>query len=146
MLLVGLDLGTNTTCIEFASSSNSETELSELIPSLVGYAREGILPDVIPGNQTILFGTDALKHKLHLDLVQPLRDGIIEDKDAVRDYVEHLKAKTGDRENTENRAVIGVPANAGAEARENVRVAITGLFDKVILIPEPFLAASKTSS
>lgn len=140
-LLVGLDLGTNTTCIEFADSSKSETELSELIPSLVGYARPGILPDVIPGNETTLFGTNALKYKLHLDLVQPVRDGIIEDKDAVRDFMEHLKAKTGDREGTEVRAVIGVPANAGSEARENVRVAATGLFDKVILIPEPFLAA-----
>jgi rod shape-determining protein MreB len=59
-LLVGLDLGTNTTCIEFADSSKAETELSELIPSLVGYARPGILPDVIPGNETTLFGTDAL--------------------------------------------------------------------------------------
>lgn len=141
VLLVGLDLGTNTTCIEFADFKKSKTELSELIPSLVGYARPGILPDVIPGNETTLFGTDALKYKLHLDLIQPLRDGIIDDKDAVRDYMEHLKAKTGDREGTEIRAVIGVPANAGAEARENVRSAATGLFDKVILIPEPFLAA-----
>ena len=150
-LLVGLDLGTNTTCIEYSNSTSSETELSELIPSLVGYARSGILPDVIPGNETTLFGTDALQYKLHLDLVQPLRDGIIEDMNAVRDYLVHLKAKTNSDENTEIRAVIGIPANTGPEARENVHVAVTGLFDKVILIPEPFLAAlgcrevSKTS-
>lgn len=141
VLLVGLDLGTNTTCLEFADSENPETELSELIPSLVGYARNGILPDVIPGNETTLFGTDALKYKLHLDLVQPLRDGIIDDMDAVRDYLEHLKSKTDTNENTEIRAVIGIPANTGPVDRENVRVSVTGLFDKVILIPEPFLAA-----
>ena len=141
VLLVGLDLGTNTTCIEFADSENPETELSELIPSLVGYARNGILPDVIPENRTTLFGTDALKYKLHLDLVQPLRGGIIDDMDAARDYLEHLKAKTPSAEGTETRTVIGIPANASPEARENVRVAVTGLFDKVILIPEPFLAA-----
>ena len=140
-LLVGLDLGTNTTCIEFADSESANTQLSELIPSIVGYTRPGLLPDVIPGNETTLFGTDALKHKLHLNLVQPLRDGIIENKDAVRDFMEHLKSKTGDTENTELRAVIGVPSNSSPEARENVRVAATGLFDKVILIPEPFLAA-----
>ena len=141
VLLVGLDLGTNTTCIEFADSENPKTELSELIPSLVGYARNGILPDVIPGNETTLFGTDALKYKLHLDLVQPLRDGIIDDMDAVRDYLVHLKEKTGSNPDTDIRAVIGIPANTGPEDRENVRVAVTGLFDKVILIPEPFLAA-----
>lgn len=106
VLLVGLDLGTNTTCLEFANVENSETELSELIPSLVGYARSGILPGVIPGKETTLFGTDALKYKLHLKLVQPLEDGIIEDMDAVRDYLVHLKAKTNSDENTEIRAVI----------------------------------------
>ena len=34
-----------------------------------------------------------------------------------------------------------VPANADASARESIRDAVAGLFDRVILIPEPFLAA-----
>ncbi|MDQ8202956.1 rod shape-determining protein [Pelagicoccus sp. SDUM812003] len=141
LLLVGLDLGTNTTCIQVAQPTNGKVDTCELVPSIVGYTTEGILPGIIPGDATTLFGQLALKYKLHLDLVQPLRDGIIADMDAARDFLVHLKETAGISPDAEVRAVIGMPANADAEARENTRLAVTGIFDKVILIPEPFLAA-----
>jgi len=141
LMLVALDLGTNTTCIQAAKPSSKKTEVNELIPSIVGYTTEGILPGVIPGDANVLFGNLALKYKLHLDLVQPLRDGVIEDMDAARDFLKHLKGQLNLSEDAETRAVIGMPANATAESRENIRLAVTNIFDKVILIPEPFLAA-----
>ncbi len=141
LLLVGLDLGTNTTCIQVAKPNNGKIETCELVPSIVGYTTEGILPGIIPGDATTLFGSLALKYKLHLDLVQPLRDGIIADMDAARDFLTHIKEVSGISPNAEVRAVIGMPANSDAEARENTRLAVTNIFDKVILIPEPFLAA-----
>lgn len=141
LLLVGLDLGTNTTCIQVAKASTGKVETSELVPSIVGYTTEGILPGIIPGDANALFGGLALKYKLHLDLVQPLRDGVIADMNAARDFLKHLKSTVGIESSCEVRAVIGMPANADAAARENTRLAVTGIFDKVILIPEPFLAA-----
>ena len=45
------------------------------------------------------------------------------------------------RGTAEIRAVIGVPANAGQPAREDIRNGAAGVFDRVLLIPEPFLAA-----
>lgn len=42
---------------------------------------------------------------------------------------------------SEIRAVIGVPANAGETAREDIRRAAQGVLDRVLLIPEPFLSA-----
>jgi len=140
-LLVGLDLGTNTSCVQIAEKGAESVEASALIPTVVGYARPGILPDVLPGNHTTFFGDDAIAHKLHLDLVQPLKDGIIDDLDAVRDFLGYVKERIGNSEDTEYRAVIGTPANADPRAKENIRLAVTQLFDKVILIPEPFLAA-----
>ncbi|MEM9160140.1 MAG: rod shape-determining protein [Verrucomicrobiota bacterium] len=141
MMLVGLDLGTNTTCIQTTTPGSRKAPQAELIPSIVGYTTEGILPGVIPGDANTLFGSMALKYKLHLNLVQPLRDGIIDDMDAARDFLKHLKEISGISPDAEVRAVIGMPANADSEARENIRLAVTGIFDKVILIPEPFLAA-----
>lgn len=141
LLLVGLDLGTNTTCIQVAKPTTGKVVTSELIPSIVGYTTEGILPGIIPGDATALYGQIALKYKLHLNLIQPLRDGIIADMDAARDFLVHLKETAGIAPESEVRAVIGMPANADSEARENTRLAVTGIFDKVILIPEPFLAA-----
>jgi len=141
LMLVGLDLGTNTTCIQAATPNSKKPTVNELVPSIVGYTTEGILPGVIPDDASVLFGSMALKYKLHLDLVQPLKDGVIEDMDATRDYLKFLKSQLSSSDDAEVRAVIGMPANADAEARENVRLAVTSIFDKVILIPEPFLAA-----
>ncbi len=140
-LLVGLDLGTNTTCVQIAEPGAEAIEASALIPTIAGYSRPGILPDVLPSNQTSFFGEEAIAHKLHLDLIQPLKDGVIEDLETTRDFLVHVKERIGGSEDTEFRAVIGTPANAGARAKENIRLAATQLFDKVILIPEPFLAA-----
>jgi rod shape-determining protein MreB len=41
----------------------------------------------------------------------------------------------------EIRAVVGVPANAGEPARDDIRRCALGIFDRILLIPEPFLAA-----
>lgn len=140
-LIVGLDLGTNTTCIQTAEQNTGKILSTEIIPSVVGYTTEGILPGIIPGDSKVLFGQMALKYKLHLNLIQPLKEGMVSDMDATRDFLIHLKELAKIPEGTETRAVIGMPANADAESRENIRLAVTGIFEKVILIPEPFLAA-----
>ncbi|MCH6257509.1 rod shape-determining protein [Puniceicoccaceae bacterium K14] len=140
-LIVGLDLGTNTTCIQVADQQSGKILNTEIIPSIVGYTTEGILPGIIPGDSKVLFGQMAIKYKLHLNLVQPLKEGVVSDMDATRDFLIHLKEIANIPQGQETRAVIGMPANADAASRENVRLAVTGIFDKVILIPEPFLAA-----
>ncbi len=140
-LLVGLDWGTNRTCLIAAPAGSGQTSSSELIPTVVGYAREGILEGVLPEDAPVHFGHTAMKHRLHLDLVRPLAAGMIRDKAAARDFAHHLHQVIPAKQAGETRAVIGVPARADLSARENVREAMTGVFDKVILIPEPFLAA-----
>ncbi|HCR30251.1 MAG TPA: hypothetical protein DIV79_09570 [Opitutae bacterium] len=55
-LLVGLDLGTSRTCIQLASAKNDASTLNTEIPTVVGYARSGILPGILPENRTVFFG------------------------------------------------------------------------------------------
>lgn len=140
-LLVGFDWGTNKSCIQAARAGAEEMLANHTVPTVVGYANEGIVEGLLPGNARVLFGQDALKYRLHLRLVQPMVDGVIHDVAASRDFAEHLRSRLDVPEHEEIRAVIGVPANADATAREHVRNAVSGLFTKVILIPEPFLAA-----
>lgn len=68
-------------------------------------------------------------------------DGVVKDLAAARDFARHLRSLIDVPAGTEIRAVIGVPANADSSARENVRQCVGGLFDRVLLVPEPFLAA-----
>jgi rod shape-determining protein MreB and related proteins len=140
-LLVGFDWGTNKSCLQASFAGCSELFTQQIIPTVVGYANKDIVDDLLPDNRKTLFGDEALKHRLHLRLVQPMIDGVISDLAASRDFAKHLREAINTQPGTELRGVIGLPANAERAARENLRQAVAGLFDRVIMIPEPFLAA-----
>jgi rod shape-determining protein MreB len=141
-MFVGLDWGTNTSCLMAAPSGSHESRiaLKEQIPTVVGFAAENVLQRVLPGDAKVLFGQEALKHKLYLTIVRPMSGGVIDDLPSARLFAQHLR----DRLNAgshEVRAVIGMPASSDLSAREDARQAVQGVFNKVIFVPEPFLAA-----
>src|SRR5882757_5872273 len=76
-LLAGFDLGTNKSCVLSGAAGTSDLTLSKIVPSVVGYVKEGIVDGIIAGNASILFGEEALKNMLHANLVSPLAEGII---------------------------------------------------------------------
>lgn len=140
-LLLGFDWGTNKSCMKASWQGSDEMAFDGIIPTVVGYAKDGVIDGLLPGDARVLFGANAIKHRLHLNLVSPMVDGVVNDLTASRDFAAHLRTLIQTPAGSEIRAVIGIPANADASARENVRVCVAGLFDRVILIPEPFLAA-----
>jgi rod shape-determining protein MreB len=140
-VLIGFDWGTNKSCIKAALSGAKDDSVSLIVPTVVGYTNEGIVENLLPGNRRTFFGEEALKHRLHLRLVQPMVDGVIADLSASRDFAQHIRSLIDPPAGAELRAVIGLPANAQRAARESLRHAVAGVFDRVILIPEPFLAA-----
>jgi len=140
-ILVGFDLGTNASCVLAGPPEGKDATVSKVIPTLVGYAREGLVDGIIANNATTLIGEDALTHRLQLRMVAPLEDGIIAHPAPAKDFIQRVRAVIDPTGTAEIRAVIGVPANAGQPAREDIRNAAAGVFDRVLLIPEPFLAA-----
>jgi len=139
-LLVGLDWGTNISSLHAARRDSTELIVQEQIPTIVGYAQDQILDGVLPGNATMLFGKLAIKHRQHVRLVRPLQGGVIHDRAAAKDFAQHLRTRLPEGA-TDIRAVIGMPASSDLAARENARAAVQGVFQKVIFVPEPFLAA-----
>ncbi len=141
VLLIGLDLGTNKSCVLAGPPGSTDITVSKVVPSVVGYVKDGIVDGIITGNARILFGQDALDQMLHVDLVAPLDEGVISHPDAARDFMQHIRLLADPSGKAEIRAVVGVPANAGEQARENIRRSAQGIFSRMLLIPEPFLAA-----
>ncbi|HNQ89470.1 MAG TPA: rod shape-determining protein [Verrucomicrobiota bacterium] len=141
VFLVGLDLGTNTSCLKLSPAGSREVVFSEIVPTVVGYAKEGIVENVLPGNAQVLFGEAAMKHRLYLRMLSPLANGVVADLAAAHDFARHLRQLLDVPMGAELRAVVGVPASADRAARENVCQMLNGFFPKVILVPEPFLAA-----
>jgi len=141
VILVGLDLGTNKSCLIAGPPDGTDIAIGKVLPSAVGYVKPGIVNGIVPGNADVLFGDDAIRSALHVELIAPLRHGVIADPKAAHDLLSHLRKLVDPTGQAEIRAAVGVPANAGPEARDHIRRAVVGAFDRVLLIPEPFLAA-----
>jgi rod shape-determining protein MreB and related proteins len=140
-LLIGLDLGTNKSCVLVGPSGSTDITVSKVVPSVVGYVKDGIVDGIITGNARVLFGEEALDQMLHVELVAPLAEGVISHTDSARDFMQHIRLLADPSGKAEIRAVVGVPANADEEAREAIRKSAQGIFSRILLIPEPFLAA-----
>lgn len=140
-MLAGFDLGTNKSCILAAPAGTSDITLSKVIPTVVGYVKEGIVDGIIAGNATILFGEDALNAMLHVDLIAPIAEGIIAHPAATRDFFQRVRSLIDPSGQAEIRIVVGIPANTSDKAREDIRQCALGIFDRILLVPEPFLSA-----
>ncbi len=140
-ILVGFDFGTNKSCVLAGPAGTNDITVSKVVPTCVGYVKEGIVEGIIAGNASLLFGEQALENKLHVELVTPMERGVIAHPEAARDFLRHIRSLADPTGQAEIRAVIGVPANASESAREDIRRCAHGCFDRVLLIPEPFLAA-----
>ncbi len=141
ILLLGLDLGTNKSCVLAGPANSSDITVSKIVPSVVGYVKDGIVDGIIAGNARILYGEDALRQRLHVELVAPLDEGVIARPEAARDFMQHIRSLADPSGRADIRAVVGVPANAGEPSREKIRKSAQGIFSRILLIPEPFLAA-----
>ncbi|MCX6952410.1 MAG: rod shape-determining protein [Verrucomicrobia bacterium] len=140
-LVVGFDLGTNKSCLLAGPSTGTDITVSKVVPTVVGYVKDGIVDGIITGNAKLIYGEEAIRNMLHVRLVAPLAEGVITDPVAARDFLAYIRTLADPTGTAEIRAVIGVPANASESAREDIRRAVYGIFDRVLLIPEPFLSA-----
>ena len=136
ILLVGLDWGASKTSLKASFVGSEELVIDECIPTVVGYAKAGLVSGVLPDDATTLFGREALTHRRHLHLTSPTLDSA-----ASADFARHIRARLKKVSASEIRAVIAVPSTFDGIARENVRNAIAEHLDCVILLPQPFLAA-----
>jgi rod shape-determining protein MreB and related proteins len=139
VLTVGIDLGTSRSAI-----STSEGE-RVVVDSFVGWPADLVARKVL--KRDLLVGKEALENRTMLDLRRPLERGLIKegsekDVEAVRELVGHLLSivKKG-KDASSVRAVLGVPAAALRTNKQFLRDALKGMFDKLIIVSEPFAVA-----
>jgi rod shape-determining protein MreB len=137
---VGIDLGTSRSAI---STSTGERVV---IDSFVGWPADLVARKIL--KREVLVGKEALDNRTMLDLRRPLERGLIKeasDKDveAVRELVGHLLSivKKSEKDAGPVRAVLGVPAAALRTNKQYLRDVLKGLFDKLIIVSEPFAVA-----
>lgn len=142
VLNVGIDLGTS------RSSVSASTGDRHVVDSYVGWPVDMVARKVL--KREVLIGREALDNRPMLELHRPLERGLIKegserDDEAVRELLRHLLSLVGadpeSRGNTKVRAVVGVPAAALRVNKQNLRNAMKGLVDNLIIVSEPFAVA-----
>ncbi len=139
---VGIDLGTSRSAI------STSTGIRKVVESYVGWPVDMVARKVL--KHEIVIGEEALKLRPMLDMHRPLENGLIKegsekDAEAVRQLMKHLILLGGfDRrgsEGVEVRAVVGVPAEALRVNKQQLRNALSGIVDSLMIVTEPFAVA-----
>ncbi|MBL4848668.1 MAG: rod shape-determining protein [Planctomycetes bacterium] len=146
ILYVGIDLGTSRTSI---SASNG---VRETVSSVVGYPRDVVSRKLL--QRDILFGDDALKNRLALDVYRPLEKGVIKHSDssassdeveanmeAARALIQHAVGLARPKPGQLVYGVIGCPAQASIHNKQSIIEAAREVLDSVVICSEPFSVA-----
>jgi len=137
-LYLGIDLGTSRTSVS-ASNGARHTVLS-----YVGYSRDIVSRRRL--GKRVLLGQEALDNRLALELVRPLKHGVIDTSSpqcvtAVRDLLKHAIALCEPQEGQPIYAVIGAPARASIENQKAILEAVEPLVASAMVVSEPFAVA-----
>jgi rod shape-determining protein MreB len=145
VIRLGFDWGTNTSVLKAEKDDTPFKLKEEICFTVVGYPKETVLPGILPKGKSLLFGQEAIDHRAYVDLVWPLdksyKSGFLKDEKAAKDFAHHLRDTVDANHKHEVWASIGAPANADGQMTKDLRRCVMDAFERVVLAPEPFLAA-----
>ncbi len=141
VLNLGVDLGTS------RSSVSSSNGVRQTVESYVGWPKDMVAKKVL--RKDILIGREAIDNRQMVDLHRPLERGLIKegsqkDAQAVRELLRHLVSLAGatpDRHDLKIQAVVGVPAEALRVNKQQLREAMQGIVNSLMIVSEPFAVA-----
>ena len=136
-LYIGVDLGT------FRSVMVSSDGHDEKVLTVIGTPKDQIAKGFL--KRDVLFGEEALKNRLALNLFRPLEHGVIKDTVEDRKFIAHFITNIigrGDPEDYDRVvAVIGAPAEASHVDKTAIFDAAAGSVNACMIISEPFAVA-----
>ncbi|MDP6408492.1 MAG: MamK family actin-like protein [Planctomycetota bacterium] len=144
VLYVGIDLGTSRTSV--AASNGVRVTLA----SYVGYPKDVVSKKLL--QRDVLYGDDAIEHRLSLDLYRPLEHGVLKVSEegsaedagnlrAARDLLIEAIHRARPRKDELVYAVIGAPAQASITSKNAIVGIARDCVDSVMLCSEPFAVA-----
>ncbi len=140
-LFVGIDLGTSKTAILASNEYKGE------IPTVVGWPKDMIAKKMI--KKEILFGDEALKMRLSLDMCKPLEKGILKDdekeKKAAGEILRHaINLAKSDLKDPEIFAIVGAPAQTDHINKTTLLEVAREITENIMVVSEPFAVSYAT--
>lgn len=137
-LYIGIDLGTSRSAI---AASNGKRAW---IDSYVGWPKDFVARKAL--GAPVLFGEEALKHRLSLELNRPLEHGVIKegtarDQEAIRELIGHMIGLVEPGDGQDLHAVVGVPAESFKTNKLAIKRCVGDAADAIMVVSEPFAVA-----
>lgn len=138
LLFVGIDLGTSRSVVSASNGSR------KWIESYVGWPKDFVAKKML--GKGVLFGDEALTHRLSVNLCRPLENGVLkegteQDEAAVNELIGHLIGMVGAEPEDEICVAVGVPAEALRVNKLAIRNAVSKHAKKLMVVSEPFAVA-----
>ncbi len=151
VLNIGIDLGTSRSVIA------CDNGVRTFVPSYVGFPKDAVSRKMF--GRDVIFGDEAIKHRMALNLFRPFEKGMIKYADIDVESKEYKNAlyvakallqhlvdcpKEGEQESGVDfnvRGVIGAPALASRKNRKALLDVARGILDGVMIASEPFTVA-----
>ncbi len=138
MLHIGIDLGTSRSVVSASNGSR------KWVDSYVGWPKDFVARKML--GKSVLFGSEALEHRLALNLSRPLENGVLKegterDEAAVQELIGHLVELADVGPDDEICVAVGVPAEALKVNKIAIKRAISQHANKLMVVSEPFSVA-----
>jgi rod shape-determining protein MreB len=158
LLSIGIDLGTSRSAIATSHGARRYVE------SIVGFPKDAIAARR-HGGATVLFGREALDHRLSLRTYRPLEKGVLKtspsgsvngalaeeflsdpegNRRAAHELIRHLVSLGEGKRDEKLHGVIGVPAQASVENKKALLEIAGEFLDRVLVVSQPFAVAYGT--
>jgi len=137
-IYVGIDLGTSRSVVSASNGSRKWVE------SYVGWPKDFVAKKML--GKRVLFGTEALEHRLSLNLSRPLKNGVLKegtsrDETAVQELVGHLIELADIEPDSDVIVAVGVPAEALKINKTSLKAAVAEHAKTMMVVSEPFSVA-----
>lgn len=137
-LFVGIALGTSRSSISAGSGKR------EWVESYVGWPKDFIARQVV--GKPVLFGSEALRNRLSLDLCRPFERGIInagieKSDEAVKEIIKYLIGLAKPEPDQKIYAVVGVRADTLKVSKLAIRAAVSENVHALMVVSETFAVA-----
>ena len=136
-LYIGIDLGT------YQSTVMSSEGVQTTIETVVGRPKDPVARNFL--GRDVVFGEEAIKHRLACNLFRPLEHGVAQDDEdnlsAAKAFVTHLIENCDPEEFDEVLGVICSPSHISFTDKTNLVSILRGLVNGIMVVSEPFAVA-----
>lgn len=142
IIFIGVDFGTS------RFSVSTSTGIKRMSPSVVGWPKDDVAREFL--RRDVVFGEEALKNRLALDIHYPLEKGMLAADDvgkgieAARELFAHMINPIKEP-GKKTFCVVGVPIQASTTSKQAMVEVARGIVDAVMIASEPFLVAYSTN-